>query len=57
MQPNPPIGSFGVCLNDPNNPPRFFTLLAINGGIGFFAPANGTGNNVEFAIIDFWPLT
>jgi hypothetical protein len=50
------IGAFGVCLNDPNNPPRFFTLLQLIGEIGLFAPNDNPGDIVQFSICDFWPL-
>jgi hypothetical protein len=53
----PDIGSFGVCLNDPNNPPRFFKLLQIIGGLGLFSPVDQPGDIVQFDIVDFWALT
>jgi hypothetical protein len=50
------IGTFGACLNDPGNPPRFYTLLQIVGGVGLFRPIDDPGAVVQFAIDDFWPL-
>lgn len=53
----PRVGSFGVCLNDQGNPPRFFTLLQLIGSVGLFAPVDDPGSIVQFAIDDFWQLT
>jgi hypothetical protein len=53
----PRIGSFGVCLNDPSNPPRFFTLLQIIGGLGLFAPVDDPATIAHFPIDDYWQLT
>jgi hypothetical protein len=50
------IGACGVCLNDPGNPPRLFTLVQIIGGVGLFKPADNPGDIVQFSIVDFWPL-
>jgi hypothetical protein len=50
------IGAFGTCLNDPGNPPRFFTLVQIVGGVGLFKPADNPGDIVQFLLDDFWPL-
>lgn len=53
----PREGSFGVCLNDPNNPPMFYELLAIVGNCGLFWPHNGSGDIVQFDLNDYWELT
>jgi hypothetical protein len=53
----PRVGSFGVCLNDPGNPPRFFTLLQIIGGLGLFAPVDDPATIAQFPIHDYWQLT
>ncbi|CAB4126270.1 hypothetical protein UFOVP70_14 [uncultured Caudovirales phage] len=53
----PKIGAFGVCLNDPGNPPRFFNLRQIIGGMGLFSPVDQPGDIVQFDIVDFWALT
>jgi len=52
----PRVGSFGVCLNDPGNPPRFFTLLQIIGSIGLFAPVDDPGTIIQFDVCDYWEL-
>jgi hypothetical protein len=56
-QTMPRIGSFGVCLNDPGNPPRFFTLVQMIGGLGLFAPVDDPGSIAQFPISDYWQLT
>ena len=53
----PRVGSFGVSLNDPNNPPVFLELLAIIGNTGLFWPDNGSGDILQFPLSDFWALT
>tara|TARA_R110000868_G_scaffold182605_3_gene423652 strand:- start:51 stop:359 length:309 start_codon:yes stop_codon:yes gene_type:complete len=53
----PRVGSFGVCLNDPNNPPRFLTLLQIIGSVGLFAPVDDPGMTLQFDVGDYWQLT
>lgn len=53
----PRVGSFGVCLNDPNNPPRFFTLLQLIGSVGLFAPVDDPGTILQFDVSDYWALT
>jgi hypothetical protein len=51
------VGSFGVCLNDPSNPPRFFTLLQIIGNLGLFAPVDDPVTILQFDVNDYWELT
>jgi hypothetical protein len=53
----PRIGSFGVCLNDPGQSPRFFTLLQMIGSVGLFAPVDDPGSIAQFPISDYWELT
>lgn len=53
----PDIGSFGVCLHDPNDPPRFFTLLQLIGNMGLFAPVDDPGSILQFDVCDYWELT
>jgi hypothetical protein len=53
----PRVGSFGVCLNDPGNPPRFFTLLQMIGSVGLFTPVDDPGSILQFDIGDYWELT
>lgn len=53
----PRVGSFGVCLNDPGQPPRFFTLLQMIGSVGLFAPVDDPGSILQFDIGDYWELT
>ena len=53
----PRVGSFGVCLNDPGQPPRFFTLLQMIGNMGLFAPVDDPGSILQFDIGDYWELT
>jgi hypothetical protein len=53
----PRVGSFGVCLNDPGNPPRFFTLVQMIGNMGLFAPVDDPGMTLQFDVDDFWQLT
>ena len=53
----PRIGSFGVCLNDPGQPPRFFTLLQLIGNMGLFAPVDDPGMTLQFDVNDYWELT
>lgn len=53
----PRIGSFGVCLNDPGQPPRFLTLLQIIGSVGLFAPVDDPGSILQFDVGDYWELT
>lgn len=52
----PTIGGFGTCLNDTGNPPIFWTLEAIIGGVGVFRQSDNPGNIVQFPIVDFWQL-
>jgi hypothetical protein len=44
-------------LHDPNNPPRFFTLLQLIGNMGLFAPVDDPGMTLQFDVDDFWQLT
>ena len=53
----PRIGSFGVCLNDPGQLPRFFTLLQVIGNMGLFAPVDDPGSILQFDVSDYWELT
>jgi hypothetical protein len=53
----PRVGSFGVCLNDPKNPPRFYTLVEICGSFGMFNPVDNPELVQEFDLCDFWQLT
>ena len=52
----PTIGGFGTCLDDPGNPPIFWTLETIIGDIGVFRQSDNPGNIVQFPIADFWQL-
>jgi len=53
----PRVGSFGVCLNDPGNPPRFFTLVQTIGNMGLFSPVDDPGAILQFDIDEFCALT
>jgi hypothetical protein len=53
----PREGSFGVSINDPNNPPMFYELLTIMGNVGLFWPNDGSGDIVQFSLDDYWELT
>lgn len=52
----PDIGGFGVCLNDPGNPPIFWTLETVIGGVGVFRQSDNPANIAQFPIDDFWRL-
>ena len=54
--PKPAPGSFGPCLNDPGNPPIFWTLETVIGDMGVFRQSDDPANIVQFPIADFWPL-
>lgn len=54
--PKPAPGSFGTCLNDPGNPPIFWTLETIIGDMGVFRQSDDPANIVQFPVADFWPL-
>lgn len=52
----PTVGGFGVCLLDPGNPPIFWTLETIIGGVGVFRQSDNPGNIAQFPIANFWQL-
>lgn len=53
----PRVGSFGVCLNDPGQSPRFLNLLQLIGSVGLFAPVDDPGTILQFDVSDYWALT
>ena len=55
-KPAPPPGSWGTCLNDPGNPPIFWTLETVIGGVGVFRQSDNPANVAQFPIADFWRL-
>lgn len=53
----PTVGTMGVCLNDPGNPPIFWTLETRIGNLGIFREIGNPANMSQFSFDDFWPLT
>lgn len=55
-KPDPPPGSWGTWLDDPGNPPIFWTLETVRAGVGTFRQSDNPDNVQQFPIADFWRL-